>query len=504
MNLRLVPVHRPAGPDASDATHVTNFFVLDGLLTREWDAACDALRHLVLPAIALGTHPAGDHRPDHPGQRARGAQRGLRPHRRGQGPDRARRSAAGTCCATPCCRWSPRSACRPAACCSGAVLTETVFAFSGIGPFVAEVDQQARLSRAAGLHPGHRGRVRAGQPARRPLLRRHRPEGEGAMTTATQRYDADEDRPARRAWPSGDDERGGEPVAARRSGRLRRNPLAIVGAVILVAVLPGRAIFAPLLAPYDPRRPDLARRGPTPRLRPRPAAGALARHRPRSAATCFSRLIYGARQSLLVGVVSTLHRADRRRRCSACLARRASAAGSDDTCCMRFVDMLLSIPSLLLAISIVGAARPASLTSVMIAIGDRHTCRSSPGCCAARCSPSASSDYVLAAHVARACSKRDDRAAGTCCPTRWPGDRAGHADAGHRDHRGGRAVLPRPRQPRRRPCRSGARCSPTRRRYFDAAPGWRSTRRSRIIVAALGFTLLGEAMREALDPKYRR
>ena len=40
-----------------DPTHVTNFAVLDGLLTQEWDAASDALWHLVLPAIALGTIP---------------------------------------------------------------------------------------------------------------------------------------------------------------------------------------------------------------------------------------------------------------------------------------------------------------------------------------------------------------------------------------------------------------------------------------------------------------
>ena len=40
-----------------DATHITNFYVLDGILTREWDAAWDALLHLVLPAIALGTIP---------------------------------------------------------------------------------------------------------------------------------------------------------------------------------------------------------------------------------------------------------------------------------------------------------------------------------------------------------------------------------------------------------------------------------------------------------------
>lgn len=40
-----------------DATHVTNFYVLDGLLTREWDASWDAIIHLVLPALALATIP---------------------------------------------------------------------------------------------------------------------------------------------------------------------------------------------------------------------------------------------------------------------------------------------------------------------------------------------------------------------------------------------------------------------------------------------------------------
>ncbi len=40
-----------------DATRVTGFFVLDGMLTREWDAARDALQHLVLPALALSSIP---------------------------------------------------------------------------------------------------------------------------------------------------------------------------------------------------------------------------------------------------------------------------------------------------------------------------------------------------------------------------------------------------------------------------------------------------------------
>ena len=40
-----------------DATRVTGLFVLDGLLTREWDASWDALKHLILPALALATIP---------------------------------------------------------------------------------------------------------------------------------------------------------------------------------------------------------------------------------------------------------------------------------------------------------------------------------------------------------------------------------------------------------------------------------------------------------------
>ncbi|GAA2889557.1 ABC transporter permease [Pseudonocardia halophobica] len=49
----------PSGRQAVDidATHVTGFAVLDGLVTREFDASWDALVHLVLPAVALATIP---------------------------------------------------------------------------------------------------------------------------------------------------------------------------------------------------------------------------------------------------------------------------------------------------------------------------------------------------------------------------------------------------------------------------------------------------------------
>jgi peptide/nickel transport system permease protein len=41
----------------SEAEHPTNFYVLDAIITRDWATLKDVLRHLVLPAIALGTIP---------------------------------------------------------------------------------------------------------------------------------------------------------------------------------------------------------------------------------------------------------------------------------------------------------------------------------------------------------------------------------------------------------------------------------------------------------------
>jgi peptide/nickel transport system permease protein len=41
----------------SDASHPTNFYVLDAIITRDWTALWDSIRHLILPAIALGSIP---------------------------------------------------------------------------------------------------------------------------------------------------------------------------------------------------------------------------------------------------------------------------------------------------------------------------------------------------------------------------------------------------------------------------------------------------------------
>ena len=37
--------------------HPTNFYVLDAIIARDWAALWDAIQHLILPAVALGTIP---------------------------------------------------------------------------------------------------------------------------------------------------------------------------------------------------------------------------------------------------------------------------------------------------------------------------------------------------------------------------------------------------------------------------------------------------------------
>src|SRR5207244_8135756 len=40
-----------------DMKHPTNFYILDAIIERNWHALGDVLKHLILPAIALGSIP---------------------------------------------------------------------------------------------------------------------------------------------------------------------------------------------------------------------------------------------------------------------------------------------------------------------------------------------------------------------------------------------------------------------------------------------------------------
>jgi peptide/nickel transport system permease protein len=140
----------------------------------------------------------------------------------------------------------------------------------------------------------------------------------------------------------------GEGVSLVKSAyrRLRRNPVAIAGAIIVVVFLLV-ALFAPWLAPKDPYAQSLlseVRQGSIPGAREGYPLGVDQLGR-----DLLSRLIYGSRQSLLIGVVSTVLGAA----VGMFLGVLAGALGGKvDTVIMRFIDILLSVPGLLMAISI--------------------------------------------------------------------------------------------------------------------------------------------------------
>ncbi|MFC6510640.1 ABC transporter permease [Promicromonospora citrea] len=161
--------------------------------------------------------------------------------------------------------------------------------------------------------------------------------------------------------PAGADH-GGEGVWARAWRTLRRNPVAIIGFVI-VAVFVLVAVLAPLLAPYGgtelPGRADVR-----PTLIPGPSAEyplGLDRY----GGDVLSKLIWGAQASLLVGVLSTLFGLTG----GLLLGLLAGWFGKwVDFAVMRLVDLMLSVPSLLLAVSIAAIVGQSSM-AVIIAIG---------------------------------------------------------------------------------------------------------------------------------------
>lgn len=144
--------------------------------------------------------------------------------------------------------------------------------------------------------------------------------------------------------------------------RLRRNPSAIIGAVIVLALVL-IAVFAPLLTPYEPASSEWIDQV-TPASVPGPSPG-----HPLGldsfGSDMLTQLIYGARQTLVIGIVSTMIGLLG----GALLGVVAGGLGGWwDTGVMRLVDILLSIPSLLLAVSI-AAVLGANQWSIMIAIG---------------------------------------------------------------------------------------------------------------------------------------
>ena len=143
--------------------------------------------------------------------------------------------------------------------------------------------------------------------------------------------------------------------------RLKRNPGALLGLAV-VAVFIIVAIFAPLIAPYQPNDQNLALVGsgccPGPSWGHLMGVDDLGRDE-------FSRVAYGTRYSLVIGVVSVAVGLSFGMLLGAIAG---FVGGVVDSVIMRSMDVMLAIPGLLLAIGIAAMLGP-SLWHVMIAVG---------------------------------------------------------------------------------------------------------------------------------------
>jgi len=137
----------------------------------------------------------------------------------------------------------------------------------------------------------------------------------------------------------------------------RRNRLALIGGVVVV-ILVALAALAPKIAPWDPNRPDVRKILDRPSRAHPLGTDQLGRD-------VFSRMLYGARVSLAVGFVSvgiaTLIG----------IALGAAAGfhgGTIDAMVMRLVDLMLVFPRLFLLLAVLAFLRP-SIWTIMAVIG---------------------------------------------------------------------------------------------------------------------------------------
>lgn len=283
--------------------------------------------------------------------------------------------------------------------------------------------------------------------------------------------------------------------------RLRRNPTAIVGALIVLAFVV-LSLLAPLLTAYEPGSAQWSGQ-----VTPSSVPGPSEDHwlgLDRFGSDMWTQMVFGARQSLVYGVVSTALGLA----VGAALGTLAGGFGSIggrvglwvDTTIMRFVDIMLSIPSLLLAVSI-AAVLGQNKYAVMIAIGTAQVpifARLLRGSMLGQ----GKSDYVLAAD---ALGIRKTRIVmghvlpNSIGPTIVQATlnlataiievaALSYLGLGESDP----AVA------------EWGRMLVAAQDRFDAAPRLALLPGLAIAVTALGFTLFGEALREALDPRSRR
>ncbi len=149
----------------------------------------------------------------------------------------------------------------------------------------------------------------------------------------------------------------GESLFRIAISQLRRNKGAMVGGMVVLLFI-FTALFAPLIAPYDPLESNLDE--------------ALQSHSYKhwlgtdeQGRDILSRIIYGGRMSLAIGVVAVA--------ISSVLGVLLGLisgflGGKVDNVIMRFMDILMAFPGMLLALAIVSALGPGTV-NLMIALG---------------------------------------------------------------------------------------------------------------------------------------
>jgi peptide/nickel transport system permease protein len=275
--------------------------------------------------------------------------------------------------------------------------------------------------------------------------------------------------------------------------QLRRNPVALIGAG-LIALFVFVAVFAPWLAPHSPTRGDLSQ------ITLSHVPGPSSEHwlgLDTQGRDELSRILYGARASLVIGVVSLTAGAG----LGVLLGALAGGFGGwVDSLLMRLTDIMLAVPGLLFAIAIAALLGP-SLKSVMIAIAvvnvpvfARLLRASMLG--------QREADYVLAARslgVKQRTIVIRHVLPNSIAPVIVQGtlslataiiDAAGLAFLGL-----GSAD---PSVP------EWGRMLADTQQYLTSAPQLALFPGIAIVLSVLGFNLLGDALREALDPKLRR
>ncbi|WP_027942777.1 ABC transporter permease [Amycolatopsis taiwanensis] len=292
-------------------------------------------------------------------------------------------------------------------------------------------------------------------------------------------------------------ESGGNSLAVDAMKRMSRSPVAITGAVITVLFVL-LAILSPFLAPKNPYIPyDELRNTLRPDSIPGPMPGFLLGS-DQNGYDFFSRLLVGSQQTLIVGVAATLIGV----LLGMIIGGFAGAFGGwVDTLLMRFTDILLAIPSLLLAISIAALFLHGTQWTVIIAVAVVSVpvfARLLRGAMLAQ----RASDHVLAATalgVRRRTIVFRHMLPNSLGPVIVQAtltlatsiiDAAALSFLGLGDSDPSRAEW-------------GLMLGKSQS-FLDVKPELAFYPAIAIIVVALGFTLLGESLREALDPKNRR